>query len=187
MRIMNSFKNLSAMNKFFVLSGLASIISLLLGVVFWYLPRAADSVSRHKAVATPSGATSAQQAGDGAGIDDILLTLGSKDLTELQKIQFIRRHSGKQVQWTGIVSSVTPLWKNDPKSEILVILYSQTQKHKNFPDLFAARFSSSSEPDLAGLSSGDTVVVEGTMKPSDFGIDKPSLESARLISFTKGK
>jgi hypothetical protein len=185
MAMIKWFRDLSKINRFFVVSGIASIASILLGFVFWYFPRTFEPPLGPKFSAQTNNKKVDQDVPLGVSMDDVLAMLVSESLTELQKSQFIRRNNGAHVQWSGIVVEVTPMWKNDPNSEILVLFRSISQKDKTFPEIVVARFNSSSEPDLAGLSSGDFIVIEGILQFPDLKIDKPSLEDAKLISFKK--
>ena len=185
MVLMLWFRGLSKINRFFFVSGIASIMSLLLGFVFWYFPRSIEPSLGPKLSPESSNTRIAQAVPAGVSVDDVLATLGSNKLTDLQKSQFIRRHNGTHVQWSGVVAEVSPMWKNDPKSDILVLFYSISQRDKTFPEIIVAQFNPSSEPDLAGLSSGDSIVIEGTLLFPEFGMGKPSLRDAKLISFKK--
>lgn len=128
------------------------------------------------------------QTGKGVSIDEVINTLTDKNLTNLQRSQFVKRHNGQYVQWGVCVKDVSKSFQRDPLSDIFLIFIPVSQKEEHFPKIIIASFSHSAEADLASLGEGDIVNIGGKLSFSESGFDwNFSLKESKLISISKKK
>lgn len=179
------FKKLGPLNKFFVISGSASILALISGFFFWYFPRPPLLSTSDKTSTVQQNGTETERTQTHISLDDVLETLAAHGLTDLQKSQFMARNQGSRVQWKGVVQKVTRAYE-DPASYIILVFSSPSQTGEPFPALLTAEFPPSAERDLAALSRNDTVLLEGTLQFNQLG-NTISLTNATLLTFTKSK
>jgi hypothetical protein len=101
---------------------------------------------------------------------ELLTDLKSKELTDLQKVQIIRRFEGQRVQWSGYVRDTTS-FPSVQKRVFLLFWTPASQIHDFLPDVLVATFSADQEIELNALRKNDFVIIEGTAGFTQKGMD----------------
>jgi hypothetical protein len=85
-------------------------------------------------------------------------------LTEFQKDDFCKKHEGKTIEWQAQVVTVQRVYKNEPESDILVVMGSAVKKSRGVDrcsSIFPPRWK---KDDLVDLRSGDIIRFRGTLR-----------------------
>jgi hypothetical protein len=121
-------------------------------------------------------------------LEEFIDILANKNITGLQRQDFIKKHEGRIVRWRGIVDNVTQTSSADPEGDIIVIYRPITQKGENLPDLFAARFPFTARQYLSSFSQGDYIEFEGKLRIlSRETSPSPALSNCVLLKYVRAK
>lgn len=109
--------------------------------------------------------------------EKVLSTLKDKDLTELQKKQFMDTYKGRIVRWEAVVLDV----KSGSSSSMFLVFRPATD-HSQMPEVIVASFSSAHEKDLLNLKKGQSIVIDGVLKFLSTGVGpSPALDDAQIV------
>ena len=111
--------------------------------------------------------------------DEVAAVLEGKFLTELQQSQILTRLNGRRVQWRGVVFDVSDSFTSRT-GEILLSFTPDSRMNKLVPWGTVAWFPSEARADLAVVSSGDRVLIEGTLTASNRVMWSVTLEDCQL-------
>ncbi len=109
----------------------------------------------------------------------ILSTLKDKDLTDLQRNNFMKRHEGRIVRWEGIMLDIKSYQSDDAES---IMVFRLPSDESSIPEMITATFSSDASDDLSDIRKGQKVVIQGNLEFVDSYRPSPSIRNARLIS-----
>ncbi len=119
-------------------------------------------------------------------IDEFNAMLKNETITELQRQEFIKKHTGRIIKWEGIVVNVKPLFSNDEETEIMVVYMPVSKANNNLPDLLTAAFPHTAKSDLAALAEGDLIEFEGKLEILSTGDSRyPSARDCVLLRYEK--
>ena len=105
-----------------------------------------------------------------------------KDVTELQRSEFIRQHEGRKVTWSGWVRDVNDATFDDQLQLVFDPEPRVDGRDPEFQWSFALAFVTPTyRKDLLGLRQGDKVEVQGVLSAGKTP-ETPTLSEARVIA-----
>lgn len=109
--------------------------------------------------------------------EKVLSSLKDKELTELQKKQFMDTYRGRIVRWNVVVLDV----KSNLSSNMLLVFRPAADQSRQ-PEILVASFSLAHEKDLLSLKKGQSIVIDGVLDFLSTGTGpSPSLKDAKLV------
>lgn len=96
-------------------------------------------------------------------LSSVLQALSDPRTTPLQRSQFVDRHRGRFVVWTGIVHTVKKMWEHQIDSDLLIVMAPTSGGRESASALATAIFPKTEADILGQVHEGDKIVVEGAL------------------------